>query len=51
MQNTQPTGRRDHLSMQFDIAGSNLLVLARVQNEMRIPQLMHQALLIDLSRM
>ena len=49
--NTQPTGRRDHLSMRLDIAGSNLLVLAGVQNEMRILQLMLRALLINLSRM
>lgn len=49
--NVQHTGKKDHLSMQLDIAGSNLLVLARVQNEMRILQLMLQALLINLSRM
>ncbi len=49
--NIQPNDRRDHLSAQLDIAGSNLLVLAGVQSEMRILQLMLQVLLINLSGM
>ena len=49
--NTQPTGRRDHLSMQLDIAGSDLVVLASIQSEMRVLQRVLQTLLINLSRM
>lgn len=48
--NALPTSSRDNLSVQLEIADSNVLVLARVQNEMKILQLMLEAFLINLPR-